>query len=303
MKTAVITLVHGRHAHLAAQQQALLACSIRPVDYVVVAMDDPGIPRPPAGLGGTLVRVDSAGGNLPLARARNLGAETALARGAELLVFLDVDCLPAPDLLAGYMQAAADPGGTGRLLCGPVTYLEPPAPGGYDLANLGSLDNPHPARPAPEPGQVVPDENPDLFWSLSFAVTAETWHRVGGFCEDYTGYGGEDTDFARLARHSGVGLAWVGGARAYHQWHPTEDPPVQHLADIVRNANLFYVRWGAWPMGGWLDAFRERGLIRGGTGTRHCELTEPAREQHLPGRQQASALLSTSHGPGFSLLF
>ncbi|MFC7859317.1 glycosyltransferase family 2 protein [Arthrobacter koreensis] len=274
MKTAVITLAHGRHAHLAGQQQALRASTLRPGDYVVVAMDDPAIAAPHPDVSGTVLRVDSAGGNLPLARARNLGAETALDRGAELLVFLDVDCLPAPDLLSGYEQAARDPAGTGRLLCGPVTYLDPPGTGGYDLSGLARLDNPHPARPAPEPGEVVPDENPDLFWSLSFAVTAETWQRIGGFCEDYTGYGGEDTDFARLARRSGVGLAWVGAARAYHQWHPTEDPPVQHVADIVRNANLFYERWGAWPMGGWLTAFRERGLIRGGTGAERCELAD-----------------------------
>ena len=272
MKAALITLVHGRHAHLAAQQRALLASSAPGGDYVVVAMDDPAIRDPHPRLGGTVIRVDSAGANLPLARARNAGARAALARGAELLVFLDVDCLPDPELLAGYVQAAARPEGAGRLLCGPVTYLDPPGPEGYDLKKLRSLDSPHPARPAPEPGDVVPDENPDLFWSLSFAVSAETWQRIGGFCEDYTGYGGEDTDFARLARRSGVGLAWVGGARAYHQWHPTQDPPVQHLADIVRNANLFYSRWGSWPMGGWLEAFRERGLIRGGTGSQHCEL-------------------------------
>lgn len=289
MRTAVITLVHGRHQHLAAQQRALRASTAQPADYVVVAMDDPEVGAPPPDLPGTTLQVNSGGPNLPLARARNLGAKTALARGAELLVFLDVDCLPSPDLLAAYEQAAEAPEGTGRLLCGPVTYLDPPGPDGYGLDRLDTLDNPHPARPAPEPGQVVPDENPDLFWSLSFAVDAETWQQIGGFCEDYTGYGGEDTDFARVARRSGVELAWVGGARAYHQWHPTEDPPVQHLADIVRNANLFYRRWGSWPMGGWLDAFRESGLIRGGTGSLRCELTGADREQGFAEHPAAAA--------------
>ena len=36
--------------------------------------------RPPAGL--------------PLAAARNVGAAAALTLGAELMIFLDVDCLP-----------------------------------------------------------------------------------------------------------------------------------------------------------------------------------------------------------------
>lgn len=280
MKTAVITLAHGRHRHLTVQGQALLR-SARPVDdYVIVAMDDPAVAVrfPDPRLPGTVLEVPAAGRNLPLARARNAGARTALERGAELLVFLDVDCLPAADLVAGYAAAAADPRSAGRLLCGPVTYLEPAGPGGYDLDGLPALDAPHPARPAPRPGEIIPDENPDLFWSLSFALTAGTWQRIGGFCEDYTGYGGEDTDFARVAGRRGCGLAWVGGARAYHQWHPTQDPPVQHVADIVRNANLFHARWGSWPMGGWLEGFRRQGLIEGGTGSEPCRLTEAVPE-------------------------
>ncbi|MEV8529436.1 DUF6381 family protein [Streptomyces sp. NPDC052000] len=77
--------------------------------------------------------------------------------------------------------------------------------------------------------------DPRLFWSLSFALTAATWERVGGLCEDYTGYGAEDTDFAARATSRGVGLWWVGGAPAYHQYHPTHSPPVQHLDDILRD--------------------------------------------------------------------
>ncbi|MDO9396736.1 MAG: glycosyltransferase family 2 protein, partial [Herbiconiux sp.] len=72
---------------------------------------------------------------------------------------------------------------------------------------------------------------------------------------------GEDTDFAFAAREAGVELAWVGSARAYHQHHPVQSPPVDHLDDIVRNATVFHERWGTWPMGGWLDAFEQRGLV------------------------------------------
>ena len=35
---------------------------------------------------------------------------------------------------------------------------------------LPELDDPHPARPAPPPGELVPDADPDLFWSLCFAL-------------------------------------------------------------------------------------------------------------------------------------
>ena len=99
-----------------------------------------------------------------------------------------------------------------------------------------------------------------LFWSLSFALDASTWALVGGFDEAYLGYGGEDTDFGQRAGVAGVPLWWVGGASAYHQWHPVSDPPVEHVQDIVRNANRFREQWGWFPMQGWLTAFEARGL-------------------------------------------
>ncbi|MBW5424850.1 glycosyltransferase family 2 protein, partial [Streptomyces sp. BG9H] len=129
-------------------------------------------------------------------------------------------------------------------------------------------------------GHIVRAGDPRLFWSLSFALTAATWERVGGFCESYTGYGAEDTDFAARATSLGVDLWWVGGAPAYHQYHPTHTPPVQHLDDILRNGALYKARWGSWPMQGWLRAFEERGLVAYDAATddwRKTEVSEPGR--------------------------
>ena len=161
---------------------------------------------------------------LPLAHARNAGARHALAAGAELLVFLDVDCIPGAALLQRYEAAAA---GGPALLCGPVAYLPPAPRAGYRAADLHTLASPHPARPIPPEDEVQRGGDHALFWTLSFAVTAATWRLLGGFCEDYVGYGGEDTDFGQVAARAGVELAWVGGAWAYHQHHATETPPVQ----------------------------------------------------------------------------
>ena len=66
-------------------------------------------------------------GPLPVASARNIGALAALNEGAELLVFLDVDCIPGRNLLGRYYEAGVDlEHRTDALLCGPVTYLAPP---------------------------------------------------------------------------------------------------------------------------------------------------------------------------------
>ena len=257
-RCAVITVVRGRHTYLA-RQQAGLARMHRPPDArVLVAVGDPDI-RGLAGAGSEIIELGCSTGALPLAQARNAGARRALDGGAELLIFLDVDCIPSPSLVTDYLDAHHRAGGD-ALLCGPVTYL-PPAPHGYDLDALGELTDPHPARPVPAPGELQVADDHDLFWSLSFAVSASGWRRIGGFCEEYTGYGGEDTDFAALARVAGIPLLWVGGAHAYHQHHPVSSPPVEHVGDIVANSAVFRRRWGRWPMPGWLDQFEENGLL------------------------------------------
>jgi GT2 family glycosyltransferase len=253
---AVVTIAHGRHDHLARQCRSL-AAGRRTPDHVVVAMGDPAISS--VARDAHVVDLAADPTNLPLAAARNLGAHTAIDRGAQTLVFLDVDCLAGPELVTGYERVIGlEPG---LVWSGPVTYL-PAGLSEEQLAHAPDLDDPHPARPAPAPGEVVRGADPDLFWSLSFALHRDAWERTGGFCEDYSGYGGEDTDFAQQALARGLSFGWVGDARAYHQHHPTQDPPVQHLHDILRNGALFHRRWGRWPMSGWLTAFEEHGLVR-----------------------------------------
>ena len=266
MKTAVITVVHGRAAHLRRQIDGLALSARKPDEHIVVAVADASVADTVASAGwhANVVQLDESP-PLPIALARNAGADVAIAEGAELLVFLDVDCIPARGLLDRYCHAAATPEHRDALLCGPVTYLSPPGPHGYVLSEL-KID-PHPARPVPADDVIADSSDYTLFWSLSFALTVRTWTRIGGFCEIYRGYGGEDTDFGQRAAASGVPMRWVGGAHAFHQYHPVSDPPVQHLADIVRNAQVFQRRWGWWPMEGWLSAFEGMGAIgRGADG-------------------------------------
>ena len=259
-RTAVVTLAHGRHEHLAAQHRALCREDAA-FDYVVVALDDPWIEswRPEGPVAAHVVPLAADPAGLPLARARNLGARTALDRGADVVVFLDVDCLPGAGLVRAYSDAVGE--APDVLWSGPVTYLTSQDMGPGLLDRLPTLDHPHPARPAPAPGVRRTGADPSLFWSLSFALDAEAWQRVGGFCEEYVGYGGEDTDFGRLVVESGLELGWDGSARAYHQYHPVESPPVSHLDDILRNGATFARRWGVWPMQGWLEQFERDGLV------------------------------------------
>ena len=259
LRTAVVTITRDRDAHLHRQRRGL---ALAPPDlHVIVGMGaEPGL-TDVAGAPPTVTStVPVSDSGLPLAAARNDGAATAIAAGAELLVMLDVDCIPGPHLLDRYVAAAAQLSRP-ALLCGPVSYLPPPPAGGYPDSGLADLAPPHPARPAPPAGEVRSDDRFELFWSLSFAVTAADWATLGGFCEGYTGYGGEDTDFALTAAARGAGLYWVGGADAHHQFHPPSRNTPRGAVEIVRNAHLFHRRWGHWPMSGWLADLADAGVV------------------------------------------
>jgi hypothetical protein len=259
--TAVVTITHGRDGHLHRQRVGLVADP--PGLHVVVGMAERPDLLDLAGAPPVTVRtVAVAGPGLPLAAARNAGAETALEAGAEVLIFLDVDCIPGPRLASSYGRAAIAVSSP-ALLCGPVCYLPEPPPGGYPAA-VASGDRPgtyHPGRPVPKEGELLADSRFELFWSLSFAVTAQTWNKLGGFHEGYVGYGAEDTDFGLSAAAAGARLYWVGGAEAYHQYHPPSRSDPAHLTQLLRNARLFHRRHGSWPMPTWLTELAAAGLV------------------------------------------
>jgi hypothetical protein len=258
VRVGLATIQRGRSTHLARQAHGVAAQRVRPDRYVIVSMD----PEPPVAPDAEVVhRPVPDGEPLPLGAARNAAID-ALS-DVNLAVLIDVDCIPGRDLVGRYAAAARGPEGDG-LLAGPVGRLGPlppdrltPAEGELEAARAAAG-----ARPLPPDGVLVSEPRVELFWSLSFAVRPAVHARIGGFDEDYVGYGAEDTDYAFRARAAGCPLHWVGGAWAYHQHHPVSSPPREHLDDIVVNARRFRARWGRWPMEGWLTAFAQEGLVR-----------------------------------------
>ncbi|WP_244491335.1 glycosyltransferase [Bosea sp. Root381] len=251
---SVLTLVKNREAHLRNLVEGLRRSDRAPAELVIVDMSDTPVAHPTADFPVRLIRLATEG--LALAEARNLAASHA---SSPSLLFLDVDCIPGPGLVSAMADALNQ---RDALICAEIRYLTAgdATEGNWSHASLSAAGVSHPARWFP-PAGLAAERNFGLFWSLAFGISASTFKRIGGFDDAFTGYGGEDTDFAFRARETGIDLFFLGGTCAYHQHHGVFDPPLQHFEDIVRNARVFHARWGAWPMLGWLDAFADRGLL------------------------------------------
>ncbi|PHI21644.1 glycosyl transferase family A [Lewinellaceae bacterium SD302] len=291
---SVLTLVQDRRDHLANLVAGVLKSNVWPKELIVVHMGEPawdvasaaysqvgvvGVDyqkpaRPDTvgrgsnaqSAGGKFVKgpmtlslrqVELPGnkGHLPLAKARNRAA--TLAKGKQM-IFLDVDCIIHPDYLEEMSAAISK---TDGLVMSDVHYL---ASGindsGWTFEKFEASAIPHPRRPYLELGDLNRSDKYYLFWSLSFGCTKKVFARIGGFDARFTGFGGEDTDFALSARQAGVPF-YLCGAIAYHQYHATISPPLNHLENIIENANIYKQKWGKWPMENWLRAFQKGGFV------------------------------------------
>ncbi|MCJ8141243.1 glycosyltransferase family 2 protein [Falsirhodobacter halotolerans] len=250
---SVLTIAKGRDAHLKNMMLGLARQTVPPVELIIAHMQDtpyadlPDMPFP-------VRQIAVTGAELPLARARNVAA--GAASGA-MLVFLDVDCIPGPTLIADYLSPEFD-----GLTMGEVAYLPGGAtPDGWRTEDFEPLAVRHSDRQGPPAHGIEICEDYRCFWSLNFALPTALFDRVGGFDERFTGYGGEDTDFGKSLTAQGGRIAWIPGAKVYHQYHPHHMPPVHHLHSVVRNAELFAQKWGYRTMEHWLYAFMLMGLI------------------------------------------
>ncbi|MFD1786141.1 galactosyltransferase-related protein [Sphingomonas floccifaciens] len=254
MTLSVCTLGSGRDAHLVNLVHGLNRQTLPPAELVVGVMQDTPYDLPEAGF--PIRQILLGGGGIPLAAARNAAARAA---EREAIAFLDIDCIPDPAFVADYAGLID---GRDALLMGEVQYLPAGATaGGLDFAHFATVGETHCDRAGPPVEPLGDCTDYRCFWSLNFAMRRDRFLALGGFDERYVGYGGEDTDFGRVAFTAGVPFFWTRGARAYHQHHAHHMPPVHHVASVVANARRFRDKWGEWTMPHWLRCFELMGLI------------------------------------------
>ncbi len=154
-------------------------------------------------------------------RVRTYLADVHLGRGAlrnrlagiaqgEWLVFLDGDCIPQGNWMTAYTQAAAlDPDAT---WVGAVRYE------GQSKSGLARFLS-HASGPARF--QNAMDLPCSYFTTGNSMVRGEHFRRLGGFPEDFRGWGGEDFDLGLRLEQMGIRLNHAQGSSVLHPAIPS----------------------------------------------------------------------------------
>jgi GT2 family glycosyltransferase len=138
------------------------------------------------------------------AAARNAAAKAARH---EVLVFLDDDQPPAPELIAAHLAAQGE--------CGPVVVQGAyPLAAGFDRQGASLVyERARAASVQPPAGALG---RPWRLWAGNFSVRRTTWLDVGGFDETFADYGGEDTDFGLRVAALAIPYRYEPTALSYH---------------------------------------------------------------------------------------
>lgn len=202
--------------------RSLARLRLGPDDEIVLADNAAGDPDLTGRLGQSLARSALAGGKVrvieagPVASsylARNVAAQVA---SGEWLLFLDADCVPAPNLIDAFSLAAADP--DCGAVSGTIEPLDSAAPLSDWAVSRGVLDQKvslaHPFRPAAV--------------TACLAVRRSAWQQVGGFLEGIRS--GGDGEFCWRLQGAGWSIAHRPEAVAGHRHRETVPAMARQMA-------------------------------------------------------------------------
>lgn len=183
-----------------------------------------------------------------VALARNAGARLA---SGEIFVFLDTGALAGTDFIARHAEAHAGP--DARAVAGYAYAYNPKGtmPGLTDalasatpqevVARLGGRDDMRDVR-----HDALAERGFDLgrcaipwmhFWTMNCSIRADDFWAVGGFAEDFHGWGLEDMEFAfRVYRH-GIRFHFSQQAWVVHAPHERDWP--EQLKELGVNVARF----------------------------------------------------------------
>lgn len=169
-------------------------------------------------------------------RARNLGAS---AVGGDVLLFLDSDCIPDPELLERHLWWHAR--ASNLVVAGSRRAVDSSTFAAIDIA-AGHIDLASAAGGRDASGGFVPDDWRAVFYrrtrrlligdsafrsgiSANVSMRRERFDAAGGFSEHFRAWGGEDTELVWRVWNDGAFVVPDDRAVAYHQTQ--DDPPTR----------------------------------------------------------------------------
>ncbi|GAC1411197.1 MAG: glycosyltransferase family 2 protein [Candidatus Velthaea sp.] len=212
---------------------ALLAQDIRPEDYEVIVADSNSTD-------GTREYLASVVRDAPRVRhvpgpytgragARNAGIAQA---AAPLVLFTDADIIASHDLLGRHLARHAKAGG-------------PRAVVGLEVQVDSFEDYLRKSRTPGLRGSLHPPSRTHIDWLYfmtgNASVPRAELDRLGGFDEDFTGYGHEDLELGYRLRAAGLAIEYAPEAINYH-WHPVPFDQQQSRMELAGRSTVRFYR-------------------------------------------------------------
>jgi glycosyltransferase involved in cell wall biosynthesis len=162
------------------------------------------------------------------ASARNAGIAAARA---PIVLFTDADIIASPDLLSRHLERHA--AGSPKAVIGCEVQVD-----SYEQY-VYKRDHPDARRP------LHPSARMRISWLYFLTGNASVrkvdLERVGGFDEDFTGYGHEDLELGYRLERAGIPIHYAPDAVNYH-WHPVPFDQQQGRMELAGRSTVRFCR-------------------------------------------------------------
>lgn len=261
---SIVTIVKHRTQQLTQLINSIERSSLLPKEMVIVWMASPSEESLLSSEYFNIRHRFATGGDLPIAQACNRGFDACTT---ENIIYLDVDCICPESLLEDLANSVSD----GLVVTTHINQLS------YKTEELGETQ----LNALTTPKAFAAEKLPFIhFQSTIFGITRNDYQRVGGLDTDYHGYGIVDLDFAMRCCQAGLVLFNIG-RHVHKQFHVHFDPPVNHICDIVANAETFKQKWNCYPFCDWLERFADLGFVNTDFEQTGMRVTRLVREEEL----------------------
>ena len=233
LRISVVIPTYNRLDTLQYVIPALLAQDVRPDEYEVIVADSnstDGTREYLADIAKTAPHVRHVPGPYTgRAGARNAGIAQARA---PIVLFTDADIIAANDLLSLHLARHAK-------------SAEPRAVVGLEVQVDSYADYERKSRNPALRGSMHPASRRHIDWLYfmtgNASVPRATLAQVGGFDENFTGYGHEDLELGYRLRAAGLRIEYAREAVNYH-WHPVPFDQQQGRMELAGRSTVRFYR-------------------------------------------------------------